>query len=233
MSGPAASGGGKRVAVMQPYFLPYAGYFGLFATVDEFIVLDSVQFPRRGRVHRTQLIGPGGEVEWLTLPLARQARDVLIRDLEFRADARAELDARLARHEPVARGTGPLAPALRQYLHGPLDSVVSFLERGLRLVTGALGLETAMTRSSELGLDTSLRGQDRIIAAAASRGAAVYVNPSGGRALYDASAFAAAGIELRFLEPYAGRFRHLLPALAQEEPATLRADILAQTRVSR
>jgi len=81
-----ADGARRRVAVMQPYFFPYAGYFRLFTHVDEFVIFDCVQFPRRGRVHRCEFVAANGTLEWLTLPLARQSRDVLIRDLEFALD---------------------------------------------------------------------------------------------------------------------------------------------------
>ena len=33
-----------KVAIMQPYFMPYAGYFRLFAAADLFVALDCVQF---------------------------------------------------------------------------------------------------------------------------------------------------------------------------------------------
>src|SRR3954454_12209438 len=81
----------KRVAVMQPYFFPYAGDFRLFAAVDEFVIFDCVQFPRRGRLHRTEVAGTSDAPEWLTLPLARQPRDVRIADLSFAPDARRRL----------------------------------------------------------------------------------------------------------------------------------------------
>jgi hypothetical protein len=42
------------VAVMQPYFLPYPGYFRLFAAADQVALFDCVQFPRRGWVHRSR-----------------------------------------------------------------------------------------------------------------------------------------------------------------------------------
>ena len=59
-----------RVAVMQPYFYPYMGYFQLLAAVDLFVVFDSVQFPRRGRVHRCEVPDGLSGARWLTLPLA-------------------------------------------------------------------------------------------------------------------------------------------------------------------
>jgi hypothetical protein len=50
------------VSIMQPYFLPFAEYFRLFAASDVFVLLDDVQFPRRGWVHRNRLHDRGGEL---------------------------------------------------------------------------------------------------------------------------------------------------------------------------
>ena len=58
---------------MQPYFVPYAGYFRLFAAADVFVAYDCVQFPRRGWVHRNRLPTATGMSDWLTLPV-RNAR---------------------------------------------------------------------------------------------------------------------------------------------------------------
>ena len=222
---------GKRVAVMQPYFLPYAGYFRLFAAVDEFVVFDCVQFPRRGRVHRTEIPGPAGTTDWLTLPLARQPRDTPIHALRFAADARATLDARLAALPWLAAGQGPLAAETRAMLRAPLADVVGFLEDSLVRVAGQLGFAPAMRRSSSLGIDPQLHGQQRVIAIARAVGATHYLNPSGGRALYDAAAFAAAGLVLEFLTPYRGDHTRMLPALVQATPEALRDDVLCQLRI--
>jgi hypothetical protein len=223
---PAGAPARHRVAVMQPYFYPYAGYFRLFAAADEFVVFDCVQFPRRGRVHRCQVPAPGGGEEWLTLPLAAQPRDTAIRALRFAPDARAEMDRRLARHAWIRAGRGELADAVRAQLHAPLEDVVDYLEAGLRLVAGALGLPARLRRSSALDIDPALHGQDRILAIARACGATDYVNLPGGRELYDAGAFAAAGLGLHFLPAYRGRYTHLLPGLLAESAAALRADLL-------
>lgn len=224
---PAEATPRKRVAVMQPYFLPYAGYFRLFAAVDEFLVYDCVQFPRRGRVHRTQVPGADGVPRWLTLPLARQPRDTLIRDLAFADDARDTLDRRLASIPWLARTRGPGAEATRAMLAAPLEDVVDFLQHTLQAVASRMGFAPAVRRTSSLGIDPGLRGQERVIAIARAVGATHYLNAPGGRALYDASAFARHGIALEFLSPYEGACIHLLPALVQQGDAQLREDVLA------
>ena len=213
------------VAVMQPYFFPYAGYFRLLAAADVFVVFDCVQFPRRGRVHRTEVPAPNGGVEWLTLPLARQPQSVLIRDLEFARDARACFDERLSRHRWIASGTGPAADRVRAFLYGALDRPADFLTRGVRLIADLLDIDVQIVQSSELDLDPGYRGQERVIATAAALGATRYVNAPGGRALYDRGRFERAGIALSFLPPYSGRFTQLLPGLLHERPATIRRDV--------
>src|SRR5437868_8669823 len=84
-----------RIAIMQPYFMPYAGYFRLFQASDLFVIYDCVQFPRRGWVHRNLLSDARGVNRWLTLPLAKAPRDVLIRDLRFAPNARELIAERL------------------------------------------------------------------------------------------------------------------------------------------
>ena len=71
------------VAVMQPYFMPYAGYFRLFAAADVFVLFDCVQFPRRGWVHRNRFATAAGHLDWLTLPLLKCPRETRIDELAF------------------------------------------------------------------------------------------------------------------------------------------------------
>jgi hypothetical protein len=211
---------------MQPYFFPYAGYFRLFTRVEQFIVFDCVQFPRRGRVHRTEVPGSTGTSKWLTLPLTRQPRDTLIRDVAFSIDARARFDERVARLRWISSATGPTADRVRQFLYAPMVSVVDYVDASLRLVAAILRLDVTITRSSALDIDQSLRGEQRVIATAAAVGATHYINLPGGRSLYDPQAFARRGIKLAFLAPYDGRFFQMLPALLTEPPEEIRGDVL-------
>jgi hypothetical protein len=215
---------------MQPYFFPYAGYFRLFAAVDEFLIFDCVQFPRRGRVHRTEIPGAKPDTpSWLTLPLARHSRETRIVDLQFATDARAVFDCRLAAFPWIASSVGPQADRIRSLLQAPLDSPIDYLEAGLRLVLDLLGLTVPLRRTSTLRLDPSLRGQSRVIAAARVVGATEYVNSPGGRALYDAASFSRDGLQLRFLVPYTGPHVHLLPALMSVPAERIRADVMEAT----
>src|SRR5262245_8911697 len=97
---------GLTVAIMQPYFLPYAGYFRLFAATDLFVIYDCVQFPRRGWVHRNRLVDHSGNERWLTLPLQPAPQTALIRDLRFPANVADLFAARLRAFPLTAQVSG-------------------------------------------------------------------------------------------------------------------------------
>ena len=58
----------RKVAVMQPYFLPYIGYFQLVAAVDVFVVYDNIKYTKKGWINRNRLLA-GGVDQTFTLPL--------------------------------------------------------------------------------------------------------------------------------------------------------------------
>ena len=208
----------KTIAVMQPYFVPYRGYFRLFEEADLVVLYDCVQFPRRGFVHRNRLADAKGEPAWLTLPLAKAPREALICDLEFAADAEAVLRRR-ARRFPVLRPLledehNPWGPLLFDLSGAPVDYIAGWLEA----CCGMLDIPFKAVRSSTLRLAPELKGQDRILAICRELGATRYVNAPGGRELYNADAFQEAGIELKILDEYHGSNLSILYRLLSERP---------------
>lgn len=212
------------IAIMQPYFIPYAGYFRLFAASDLFVIYDCVQFPRRGWVHRNMLVDAAGVERWLTLPLEKAPHSVLIRDLCFPSRA-AELFAERMRPFPLISvdpaGIEPILAALVDTQGTPLD----YIERLLQLTVAYCRLPWHVVRSSSLKVPTGFRGQDRILEIARRLGASHYINAPGGRALYDRMDFDAAGIELRFLSDYAGSKSSILTRMLHDDRDALARDI--------
>jgi hypothetical protein len=219
-----------RVAVMQPYFFPYAGYYRLLAAADLFLLYDCVQFKRGGRIHRCELAASNGQPGWLTLPLTPAPRATPIDQIRLAPQARRQFDERLRRWPWVASAAGPNAELVRSWLAAPLDGrlLVDYLEYTLRGTAALLGLPARFARASTLALAPELRGEQRVIATVRAVGGGHFINPPGGIALYDADAFRAAGLQLSFLTPYQGRFPHMLPALMQC-PAKEIADDIWQT----
>jgi hypothetical protein len=210
----------STIAIMQPYFLPYAGYFRLFSASELFVIYDCVQFPRRGWVHRNRFLDHSGNECWLTLPLDKAPQDVLIRDLRFASNAAELLSARLRPFSLAAKdpeSAAPILDALRDVSDHPVDYIVRLLER----TVAYLGLRWSVVRSSSLRVPGSFRGQDRILEIARRLGARRYVNAPGGRGLYDPEAFAKSGIELSFLVEYTGSTASVLARILREQRADL------------
>lgn len=216
-----------KIAIMQPYFYPYAGYFRLFSECDQFIVLDCVQFPRRGWVHRNQLSNDVGEKAWLTLPLLKGERDTTrILDLRFPVDARDTLIRQFPRF-PALRSLEKDHPELFEQVCCVGEDVTEYLIGTLKHATAQLGIDRPYIRSSSLGIPQHLKAQDRILAIAKAVGATEYVNLPGGVDLYDAAEFAKAGIRLHFLPPYNGAYVSMLERLIFESPDRVREEIEA------
>lgn len=213
------------VAIMQPYFFPYAGYFRLLTRSELFVIYDCVQFPRRGWVHRNKLKDRSGAEQWLTLPLVKQDQNVLIKDLLFSEDAPRQLAERL-RPFPLASTDPEWKDEVLGKVLNTGTGVVDYLEEMLQLVAVRLGRPAwNVCRSSSLDIPQTLRGQDRIIEIARRTGATRYLNAPGGVDLYDQEKFADSGLELEFLPAYEGPFDSMLGRILAESPESLAQDI--------
>jgi hypothetical protein len=209
-----------RVAVNFPYFVPYAGWFRLFASVDLFVSFDCVPFPRRGFVHRNRLPDHRGETGWLTLPVGHAPRDTCIRDMRLAGDAGPRI-RRAAQRFPALAGPRAADDPLARRCLDPADggALRETVEETIDLACERLGLPHERLRSSDLGIDPALRGEARVLALVRAVGGTEYVNAPGGRALYDADRWRHHGIALRFLDPWRGAPWSILHPLLTE-PAT-------------
>lgn len=189
-----------RVAVMQPYFLPYLGYFQLLAAVDRFVLLDDVNYITRGWIPRNR-IWRLGKPSWLTIPLVGASQNRFIQDLEILPDdgwkekmRRKVMDAYAGAPQFCA-----VMPVFSEIVADASGNLSWFLERTLSRVNEFIGIKTTLVTASALHPREGLKGQERILEICRREGASVYVNLPGGRALYDSAPFENAGVLLRFL----------------------------------
>jgi len=193
------------MALMQPYFVPYIGYFQLIRTVDLFVVYDGIQYIREGWINRNRIL-LDGRPHWLTLPVERGALSDLVSAKRLEERNREKIRRKILttlRHAyggaPFLEGTFALAQEILAYEGSGL---LDFLMRSLTLVCRRIGIETPIVTASSIERGgTGLSGQDRVLGICRDAGAARYVNSPGGTGLYDGRAFAAEGIELLFLKP--------------------------------
>ncbi|MES2721597.1 MAG: WbqC family protein [Pseudomonadota bacterium] len=196
-------------ALMQPYLLPYIGYFQLIAAADVFVIYDDVQYMRGGWINRNRIL-LNGAPHWLTLPVEHSGEvRTQIRDTRYQLSASnlrkltGQLDAAY-RKAPWAKAVQPM---LGQIFATPEPNVAAFNALAIGAVCEALGIGTEIVRSSTLGRDTSLGGQEAVIDICRRLGADHYVNAAGGVELYQAQAFAEQGLALSFIRSQAPPYR--------------------------
>jgi len=216
-----------RIAVNFPYFIPYSGYFRLFANCDVFVIFDCVPFPRRGYVHRNQLPDQSSQPEWLTLPLNKAPRDTPIKEMSFVGDIDCQLEKSF-RKFPILQTPAALDHPLAQLCLKPSDDLVDFLEETLRISACLLDLPFNVVRSSSLSVDPALRGEARVLNIVEQLGGTHYINAPGGRHLYDNKRFKQHGIKLQYLDFYNGNNWSILYRFLTEQSKVIRNDILKQ-----
>ncbi|MBS0211838.1 MAG: WbqC family protein [Proteobacteria bacterium] len=189
-----------KVAIMQPYFLPYIGYFQLIGAADKFVIYDNIKYTKKGWINRNRYLLDGRD-EMFSLPLKKDSDALDVRDRRLAADFdRAKLLNRLAEAYRRAPRYGEVMPLLQRIIECRDDNLFGFIHASLSAVCRYLGIDTPLIVSSTLEVDHSLQGQDRVLAICRRLGADTYINAIGGRELYSHDDFAAQGIELRFLQ---------------------------------
>ena len=188
------------VAIMQPYLFPYIGYWQLLHAADCFVVYDDVNYINRGWINRNRILindAPG----LITLPLLQASQNRKIADIEIAPQARWQ--RRLLRTLEMAYRKAPcfdqVFPLLEQILGHDERNLAAFLSQQLHTLARFMGLQTRIVTSSTVYRNDHLAAQERILDICRQERATRYINAQGGRALYEPSAFAQQGIDLRFI----------------------------------
>lgn len=191
---------GGRTSVMQPYLFPYLGYFQLFCATDVFVALDDAAFIKKGWVNRNRILLQG-EPHTFTVPIQKQSQHVSINASLIAPDDGwcNKLLVTLTHAYRKAPHFETVMPIIEGVLQGGSTRMDQMALDSVRAVLEYVGMQPDIKCSSAMDLDPALAGQDRILAICAALGTKTYVNPKGGRELYDPARFQHQGIDLRFI----------------------------------
>src|SRR5262245_8315311 len=204
-----------KLAIMQPYFFPYLGYFQLIFAADKFVFYDDVNYIKGGWINRNRIL-LDGDAAFFTIPVRGASIFVPINGVsvnEQNPKWRANMldTVRMAyRHAPHREtGVALLEAALSSKCESIADLAVASVER----VLDYLGFARTIVRSSATCRNRHLKGENRILDICRLEGAEIYINAIGGVALYREENFARQGCVLKFLRSHlpeypqgAGRF---------------------------
>lgn len=217
---------------MQPYFLPYAGYFRLMAMADVFVVFDDVQFPRRGYVHRNRFRDRTGNGEWFTLPLRKKPRDSLICDQEFHESAQSLMEGQFSKF-PIFDSHDELSDKIVAIGENTTVAVADILVELMLEVCKMLDLDCEVVSSKRYRVPKEMTGQDRIIELVKRVNGDSYINSPGGMDIYSHDKFNDEGLRLEFLTHYQGSGLSIAQDIADWGIARTKDQIYSQLTTTR
>jgi hypothetical protein len=189
-----------KLGLMQPYFLPYLGYFQLIAAVDLFIFYDNIQYTRKGWINRNRFLLNGSDALF-TVPLRKDSDYLDVNQRTLSADFdRKKLLNKFSGAYARAPHFGEVYPILERVIQAESKNLFDFVHSSIVDVCAYLRIDTPIRSSSGLEMDHQLRGQDRVLATCRAVGATTYINAIGGTDLYSQEIFAQHGVNLRFIK---------------------------------
>lgn len=187
-----------KIAVMQPYFFPYIGYWQLINSVDIFIIYDDVNFIKRGYINRNNIL-INNVKHLFTLALIKSSQNKKINEILI-----GENNKKILRTIEQSYLKAPffhdIFPIIEDIFSNKEKDLSKFLGNSLQIFSKYLDINTKFEYSSMIENDKSLQAQDRLIEISKILNATDYINAIGGEQLYDKNAFSDAGINLSFIQ---------------------------------
>jgi hypothetical protein len=189
-----------KIGIMQPYFMPYIGYWQLLAAVDAFVVYDNIQYTKKGWINRNRFLQNGTDSRF-TVSVKKDSEyvDVVKRVVADNFD-RDKLLNQLEASYRRAPYFKIVFPVIISIIMGGQRNLFDYIHHSIRVTAEFLRIKTPIIISSTIACDHSLRSESRVIAICKALGATTYINPIGGQALYSPATFTMHGIALNFLK---------------------------------
>lgn len=186
------------LGIMQPYFMPYIGYWQLMAAVDKYVVYDDVNYIKGGWVSRNNIL-LDGERHMFTITLNGASPNKLFNEITIRDDFH-KFFRMLESAYKKAPYYQPTMALLERICKCPNRSLGEFMLHSFRSVLDYLGVHTELLLSSTIQKNDALHGKDKVKHICHIIGADTYYNAIGGQSLYDKQEFLQDGISLYFLQ---------------------------------
>jgi len=214
-----------RLAIMQPYFFPYLGYFQLIAAADKFILYDNLHYIRKGWMHRNRIRIKGRDPLYCSVPVRGASSQAYCRQVCVDHTQRwpGKFLEMLTCNYQRAPFFAEVYPVIEHAVTREATYLMEVNYRTLTAITALLEIPTVITQDitayepfeAAVGdpshpLMTTLRDTIsapdlktlRVLYICRSEHADVYLNPMGGQAIYAKEVFARNQVTLQFVEPH-------------------------------
>jgi len=184
---------------MQPYFLPYIGYFQLLNAVDKYVIYDNIQYTKKGWINRNRILQNGKDL-MITISLEKDSDYLDIKDryLSVGFDKKKLLN-QIRESYRKAPYFDMLMPLIERIVNYDDTNLFHYIDNSIREICKYLDIKTEIIISSTFDIDHSLKGQDKVIAICKELKATDYYNAIGGQELYSPEEFKKENINLYFI----------------------------------
>jgi hypothetical protein len=186
---------------MQPYFLPYLGYWQLMYNADIFVVYDDVTYIKQGWINRNKIL-INSKPAYLTLQLKNASSFKLIKDTEININPVKMLKT-VYQTYCKSEMFEDAYPIFGKIICRQTDNLADFVMNSILIIRQYLDIKTIVLRSSCLPIPENLKGAERVKFVCnyvSKQDPTIYINSIGGTSLYDYQDFKNDGIDLRFLK---------------------------------
>lgn len=189
-----------KLAIMQPYLLPYIGYIQLIAAVDVFLIYDNIKYTKKGWINRNRMLSNGTDAMF-SVPLKKDSDSLDVVERELSADFNRE---KLLNQFKGAYANAPYFaqtfPLLERIVRNKENNLFRFIQSSIIDLCEHLDINTEIRISSQVDINHDLKSQDKVLALCEATGASTYYNAIGGMELYSADDFRSRGIDLKFIK---------------------------------
>lgn len=192
----------KSIAIMQPYFFPYIGYFQLISEADSFVLFDDVNFIKRGWINRNRILVNSQE-SFLTISCKSASQNKRINEIEH--SLTPALIDKLLKKITFSYSKAPFFEPVFQIVQSVLQTEGNMLLdvciNSLKECISYLEINTPLRKSSGFRPGNYQNPSDRLIDITLKDDGNCYLNPIGGLQLYEKKYFSQRGVKLHFIKP--------------------------------
>ena len=186
---------------MQPYFLPYIGYWQLINCVDKFVIYDNVEYTKKGWINRNRLL-LNSQPSTFTIPLKKDSDYLSISDRSIAQDFnRKSFLSKVRNSYSKSPNCNHIIPLVEKIINFKSNNLFIFILESINQICNYIDIDfSKIIISSEIPINHDLKAEEKIITICKELNCIEYINPIGGEKLYSKSRFKKEGIKLQFLE---------------------------------
>jgi len=191
-----------KLAIMQPYFFPYIGYFQLINAVDVFVVYDNIQFTKRGWINRNRILADGKDIIF-TIPIKKDSDYLDVKQRELSKSFGIESGKIVRKIKATYQKTpfyNDVMPIIEECFRCDSFNLFDFIYSSIKLLIQFFQIDTEIIISSSIDIDHNLKSQEKVLAICENLDADIYINAIGGQHLYSTETFCNRSIELNFIQ---------------------------------